>query len=268
MRLDHARTTLRALAAQSGRQRGNVQLRTGAAVARLVIDNPTRGNALTARMLLDLADAVERLRQWDGAAIVLEAAGERAFCAGLDLDEVRTLAAAPIGAELASALQAVTDALFDLPAVSIAAVHGPAIGGGAELITACDLRFLSAQASVRFVQARMGVVAGLGGASRLTRLLGRRTALMLLAEAEAIDASRAAELGLADRVVTTDPRLAARAWAQRVAQAPAEAVRALKRQVLAASDPGTQATIFAELWGGPAHRAAMGLAPVTVADAD
>jgi enoyl-CoA hydratase/carnithine racemase len=84
--------------------------------------------------------------------------------------------------------------------LTIASLSGFAIGGGGELATAADFRVWSPSCKLRFVQVKMGVSPGWGGATRLVNLVGERTALRMLASAETIDTRRAMQLGLADHV--------------------------------------------------------------------
>lgn len=85
-----------------------------------------------------------------------------------------------------------------LPIISIAAIEGPAIGGGAELSTACDHRILSRSAKVQFVHVRMGVSPGWGGGGRLSLLVGRQRALRMIGTAEPLAGQLALETGFAD----------------------------------------------------------------------
>ncbi|ETV82952.1 hypothetical protein, variant 2 [Aphanomyces astaci] len=88
-----------------------------------------------------------------------------------------------------------------LPFPSVAVVEGAAIGGGAEITTACDFRVLARSASIQFVHGRMGVSPGWGGGARLVQLVGRQRALRLLGRTEKVAAADAEVLGLADAVV-------------------------------------------------------------------
>jgi enoyl-CoA hydratase/carnithine racemase len=148
------------------------------------------------------------------------------------------------------------DRLAALPALVFAAVDGPALGGGAEILTACHHITASASATIGFVQARLGVSPGWGGARRLVNRVGARRAALVLAQAERMPAGVAREIGLIDSVVSEGPALpAARERAEATARGPAEAVAAAVRLSRSPSDePGT----FLSLWGGPAHRSALG----------
>ena len=142
-------------------------------------------------------------------AAVLTGAGERSFAAGgdlKDLNAVRTLAQARDMAEQAkSALNSVR--VFPVPVV--AALNGNAMGGGAELATACDFRIAAAQARIGFVQGRLNISTAWGGGVDLMRLIGPDRALHLLCSSEMLVPSRALAMGLYDAVADDTDGLAA-----------------------------------------------------------
>jgi len=256
--LEAARTELEALATRVAPGEGRIALELDGDVAWLRLDNPKAHNALTIRMMAELGAAVARLAEWTGACLVLAPSTEGTFCSGGHLDQVQQALIAPDqGHRMARAMGVVLDALLDLPVVSVAAVDGPAIGGGAELTTACDLRVIRWGARVHFVHARLGVAPGWGGTGRLVRLLGRRTALRLLAEARPVQAEEAVALGLADAACEGPAAEGALELLAPIRALPVAAVRAVKGQVSASDDREAQAARFAEVWGGPDHRAAL-----------
>ena len=161
--------------------------------------------------------------------------------------------------------------------ISIAVITGSAVGGGAELSTACDFRVLHPDAQVRFVHTKMGVSPGWGGGMRLTRLVGRRAALRLLASAAPLTASDALSLGLADHVAglvdegedggACATLRGAVEWAAPMLHGAAPSLRGVKSVVAAADGlPAVDALevereVFASLWGGPAARSALSATP-------
>ena len=163
-----ARAALARLEGAKPRDAGRVSLELAGAVAHVRIDNPAARSALTLGRMCDLADAVIALQGWDGALVVVSSTDPLAFCSGGHLGEVIELVDGPDGAlEMALAMSAVLDGLLDLDAVSVSALDGPAVGGGAELCVSTDFRVASADASVHFVQAKLGIAPGWGGAGRL-----------------------------------------------------------------------------------------------------
>ena len=226
-------------------------------VAEIVIDHPPTRNALTPRMMVALADAIGAVST---ARVVILRGEGNAFCSGGNLDAVRThLFAEGTGRALGAFMHRAVNDLAALDAPVIAVVEGPALGGGAELLTGCDFVYASPSARIGFIQARLGVAPGFGGGTRLTRRLGPRLALQLLTESEPVPA---AACPLVDRV-DPDPLVAARERAAALLRIPETALSAAKRIVVAAANQSQSAAMaheldeFAALWGGPAHRAAL-----------
>lgn len=239
---------------------GDVRLVRVGALAELVLDHPRRRNAMSIGMMLALHRCVRGLEADPPAAVLVYGAGGRAFCAGGDLRAVRAHLLDPEAAAAMVALMGdALDRLSALPALVFAAVDGPALGGGAEILTACHHVTAAQGADIGFVQARLGVSPGWGGAGRLVARVGARRAALLLGQAERLDARSAWEAGLVDAVVVDGPALpVARARAAAVAALPGEAVAAAVRL---SRDPGPEADAFLRLWGASAHRAALGPRP-------
>src|SRR3954453_2774101 len=125
---------------------------------------------------------------------------------------------------------AIFDAWRTSPLVSIGVLEGAARGGGAEFLTALDLRLASSTAVLGQPEVALGLIPGAGGTARLGRLLGRSRALQLILTGDDVDAQRAYELGWVNEVLPEgDVRERAMQLAQRIAALPADAVAALKR---------------------------------------
>ncbi len=243
---------------------GSVDLDLQGPDAVLTLNQPRRRNALSGPMLAQLADAVDVLADWHGATLLIQGRGGF-FCAGADLNMLAAhVHDADDGERLGDFVRQTLTRLRRLPVVSVAAVEGGALGGGAELMTACDHRVLAADATARFVQVSLGVCTGWGGGPRLVRLLGRGPALTLLGAAPHVPAQRALHLGLADRLAP--PGHAAQVAGDLLAPYrahPAAAVKAMKAIVASADDAtldaalAVEAACFKSLWGGPANQAAL-----------
>ena len=155
--------------------------------------------------------------------------------------------------------------LTDLPCPVIAAVDGDAVGGGCEILTACDLRVASADARFAFRQIHNGLTTGWGGTSRLVALIGQSRAMELLLTGRTFDAAEAQALGLIHRVAPmgTGALDAAYAWAEELRQLPRHALAALKTLVQAATYlPSLNANrletqLFTRLWPAADHIEAM-----------
>ncbi len=239
---------------------GRLGLRLDGPVAELVVDHPERRNAMSPGMMADLLAAVERLAAWDGVAVVIRGEGRRAFCAGGDLGAVRAHLL-EAGEAMARAMQGALDRLAGLPVLGIAAVEGVALGGGAELLTAADVVVAAEDARIGFVHAALGVSPGWGGGARLARRVGPGRAARILAEARVLEAEEALRVGIVDEVVPTgEARARALAIARAAAANPPAAVRGVIA-VAKAADPDAERAVFARLWGGPDHRAALARLP-------
>jgi ethylmalonyl-CoA/methylmalonyl-CoA decarboxylase len=255
MTLEAAAKALRGLAGPDSPGRVDL-VRTGD-VAELVLAHPRARQALSARMMADLADAVLSLRDDPPAAVLLRASEPGAFCAGGYLPEVSASLTRPEnGRVMGEGMATVLDELMSGPFLSVAVMEGPAIGGGAELALSTDFRVWAATGRLEFRQAALGVATGWGGAARLVRLVGRTRALRALAWAAQMGPEEAGHCGLADLVVDTDAVAAARAWLQGALANGVGPLAACKRQVVAAerSDKSAALDAFLAVWGGAIHR--------------
>jgi ethylmalonyl-CoA/methylmalonyl-CoA decarboxylase len=132
--------------------------------------------------------------------VIVTGAGT-SFCTGLDLSSARTVLTTPqSGLYMSQFMQHTLQRLHSLPILSIAAVDGYAMGGGAELATACDLRVMSRRSVVQFVQLKMGVTPGWGGGTRLVRMVGREKALEMLLTMTRLGPYEALDMGFCSNV--------------------------------------------------------------------
>jgi enoyl-CoA hydratase len=164
------------------------------------LDRPQARNALDAATFGDLARAVEHAAADPSLRVVVLTADGETFAAGGDLRELRGATSAADAARLADLGLRVCEGLAALSVPVIAALPGAAIGGGAELAVACDLRVASPRASLCFKHAHMGVTTAWGVLPRLVGLAGRAAASRLLLTAQTVEAPEALRLGLFDAV--------------------------------------------------------------------
>jgi enoyl-CoA hydratase/carnithine racemase len=168
--------------------------------------------------------------------------GQKVFCAGADLAEMRARFTAADGVEAmvgtAAEMQRLFARLEALPQVTLAELGGAALGGGFELALACDLRIAAHEAKLGLPEARLGLVPGAGGTQRMTRVAGPAIAARLILTGEVLDGAAAQAAGLVQWAV---PRaeLAERAAAIaiQVASLPGEALQACKSCIAAAGNP-------------------------------
>ena len=171
------------------------------AVATVTVNRPTVLNALNAETVASLTAVLGGLaHDVDVRCVVLTGAGDRAFIAGADINEIAGLT--PVGARaMSDAGHRLCALIEDLGKPVIAAVNGFALGGGCELAMACTLRIAAATATLGQPEIGLGLIPGFGGTQRLPRLVGRGRGLELLLTGASITADEAWRIGLVNRVV-------------------------------------------------------------------
>ena len=169
-------------------------------LAIVTIDRPEALNALNNALLQELKDMFTELRDDDEVrAIILTGAG-KAFVAGADIAAMNAMT--PIeGREMMILGHSLMDLIEDMEKPVIAAVNGFALGGGCELSMACDIRIASEKAKFGQPETGLGIIPGFGGTQRLPRLVGKSMAKYLLFTSDVIDAERAEQIGLVEKVV-------------------------------------------------------------------
>jgi enoyl-CoA hydratase/carnithine racemase len=135
---------------------------------------------------------------------VVTGAGDRYFAAGGDLRDLSSVRQADDARQMAEESRAALDAVRTFPVPVVALVNGDAIGGGAELALACDLRLMREGARIGYVQGRLGITSGWGGGTDLCAVVGPARALRMMSRAEMIPADTALAWGLADAVAPAD----------------------------------------------------------------
>ncbi len=196
------------------------------AVATLTINRPKVLNALNRHTLQELDAALRELA--DDAAVrvvILTGAGEKAFVAGADINELAALS--PVAAREQAAMgQRVFDRVERLGKPTIAAINGYALGGGCELAMACTLRLAAETARLGQPEIQLGLLPGYAGTQRLPRLVGKGRALEIMLTGAPIGAADAHRIGLVNRVVAADALAAeAKALAALLAAQAPHAVR-------------------------------------------
>lgn len=172
-----------------------------AGVREIVLDRPEALNAIDTAMAVRLAQACAELAADRGVrAVVLSAAGERAFCVGADLKERNRLSDAELLAQR-EVFRAAFGGLLSLPQPVIAAVHGYALGGGCELALSADLIVADETAVFGLPETTVGLVPGGGGTQLAQRKLGPGRAADLIFTGRHVPAHEAERIGLADRLV-------------------------------------------------------------------
>ncbi len=170
-------------------------------VALLTINRPEKMNALDARAKLELRDALVALGSDPSVdCVIITGAGERAFVAGTDIQELTSLDGAS-GKAFSSKGQEIFDMLENLDRPVIAAVNGYALGGGCELALACHIRIASVRAKFGQPEVGLGIIPGYGGTQRLARIVGTGKAFEMILSGVQVDAAEALRIGLVNAVV-------------------------------------------------------------------
>lgn len=204
-------------------------------VATLTLSRP-KVNALSRQMVAELAAAAKVIAADDDCSVVVITSDQPHFCAGADLKERQKLPEEEV-AGVVAAIGAMINDIARLPQPSIASIYGTAVGGGAELALACDLRIMGESGQFGLNETSLGIIPGAGGTQRLTRLIGPARASALIYSAELMDASQCLVTGAVNRVVPDRMlRSAAQAWAEAFAENAPLALRAAKRAILEGAD--------------------------------
>ncbi len=191
---------------QDGPQ-GSIRVeRSPAGAVWVTIDRAAKHNALARPVLAELAAAVrEAGRDEQVRYVVVTGAGDRYFAAGGDLRDLAGVRDEPAVLAMMEEAGAALDSIRQCPVPVIACLNGDAIGGGAELALACDMRLQAAHARIGYIQARLAITSAWGGGPDLFALVGPSRALRMMARAELVDASQALSWGLADAVFADGP---------------------------------------------------------------
>ncbi|GAA6011451.1 hypothetical protein JCM11491_002791 [Sporobolomyces phaffii] len=171
----------------------------------LELDRAKAKNALSVQMLSELRHLIEEIR-FDGVtrAVVLRSAVPGAFCAGADLKERKSMTELDV-ARFIYNLRRLLGELEDLPMPTIAAIDGPALGGGLELALACDLRVAGSTVSkIGLPETRLAIIPGAGGTQRLSRLIGTSQAKDLIFTSKVMTATEAHARGIVNYVAKED----------------------------------------------------------------
>jgi enoyl-CoA hydratase len=209
-------------------------------------------NALNSKVFNDLEHVFMTLAgDVDVRVILLTGAGEKAFAAGADINEIARLDVAT-GEAKARRGQEVFRMIETFGKPVIACINGFALGGGCELAMACSMRLVSETARLGQPEVKLGLIPGYGGTQRLPRLVGQPMALKLLLTGEMIGAAEALRIGLVDEVVPAN-RLMERAWelAKTIAGMAPLAIAACMEAVRWGNDLGLVAAtdVEAEIFG-------------------
>ena len=179
----------------------NILFESADGIATVTINRPKVLNALNAQTLEELRRTILALRRDDQVrCVIVTGAGEKAFIAGADINELSVQT--PVsGRQHALSGQHIFDLIENLGKPVIAAINGFALGGGCELAMACTMRIAADTAKLGQPEINLGIIPGYAGTQRLARLVGRGRAMELLLTGDHISAQEAHRIGLVNRVV-------------------------------------------------------------------
>jgi enoyl-CoA hydratase len=180
---------------------GSVDATVVDGVLRVRINRPEKRNALSRSILAELGQVFDAHADLETLRVaMLTSAGDKNFAAGGDLRELSVIRTSEEAAQFSQESRRVLDSIRQFPLPVLAAINGDALGGGAELCVACDLRVMAAHAGIGFIQGRLHITTAWGGGADLMRLLGFSRALSVLCRSDRIGAPEALANGLADAV--------------------------------------------------------------------
>lgn len=219
-----------------------VHLQIADGIAEIRLDNPAKLNAFTVEMLEQLSSHLDRLDcLQDVRCVIVTAEGERAFCAGADINAWGDLTPAEFARHWVRDGHRIFDRLARLSKPVIAAMAGHAFGGGLELAAACDIRVMAPSAKIALPEAHVGIVPGWSGTQRLARLLPEPILKEMALFGRRISAERAQAFGFVAEVSPT----------------PEETAREIARSVLGLSPRAVEVSKFMIHAGRGEDRGAM-----------
>ncbi|RDX53681.1 ClpP/crotonase [Lentinus brumalis] len=212
-------------------------------ITSLLLNRPKAKNAISLRLLKELQECLDSV-QFDKntRVLIVRSSTVGSFCAGADLIERATMTKAQVDKFLID-LRRALGTLENLPVPTIAAIDGPALGGGLEMGLACDLRVAGHSVTkIGLPETRLGIIPGAGGTQRLTRLLGIAKAKNLIFTARTLNAQEALDYGVVDYVSSSESTAFDKALevAQEISANAPLALRAAKQAISRVPDVGLE----------------------------
>ncbi|TDV49874.1 enoyl-CoA hydratase/isomerase family protein [Actinophytocola oryzae] len=230
-----------------------VELELDDGLAVVTIDRPHVRNAIAPATMDQLEKAL--VAAADARALVIRGAGDRAFISGGDLKELSAIRTEDDATAMALRMRGICDRLAGFPGPVLAALNGHALGGGAEVAVAADIRVAADDVKIGFTQSTLAIMPAWGGAERLASVVGRSRALLLAGSGAVLTAAQAQRVGLVDEVL---PRASFEAgWRAMARSLATPAAREIKRVVAGGVTAGDAARAFARLWVAEAHWSAV-----------
>ncbi len=232
----------------------------------LVINRPDARNALNWTAQTQFANVVREVSANSAIRVlIITGAGDKAFASGGDLKELARSRDSIDGRRLMRTMSEALENLTKLSVPVVAAINGDAIGGGCELLTACDLRIAAEFAQFRFAQVAVGLTTGWGGTWRLVQLIGLSRATQMLLTAQYFTTQEAVEIGFLHDIVPREEDVLEHALqqAKQLVLMPKNSLAGMKKLLWASAGQGArdngllESELFTELWAGEDRQKAM-----------
>jgi enoyl-CoA hydratase len=216
----------------------NIIVERDGAVATITINREKVRNALNQATTEEIYAALRAVEQDAELRVaMITGAGDRAFAAGADINELRAQPSATAARQMSQRSHQVGLYIAGMSKIVIAAINGFALGGGLELAMSCDIRLAADSAKLGQPEINLGIMPGWGGTQRLTRLVGPGMSKLLNLTGDMLSADEALRIGLVERVYPADELAqGARALAQQIASKAPLAVAAIKQAINRGSD--------------------------------
>lgn len=173
-------------------------------VGRVTFNRPEKLNALSSEMLGEIVQLGRWLHRRDDLRVVIVSGAGRSFCAGFDLGSFASASAGESPRVSADLGRQATNALTDVPQITIAAIHGHCVGGGVVLAVACDLRVATDDATFVIPEVDLGIPLAWGGIPRLVREIGPALTKELVLTCRPFDATEAKAIGFINQIVSNE----------------------------------------------------------------
>ena len=175
------------------------------AVRHVVLNRPEKRNALSTALIEELDEALRAAAAEPSVRVVVLRGAGTMFSSGMDTADLGALAANPARLhDWRASILATWNLCEDMSKPTIAEIHGACLGGAAELVLACDMRVMAADAVIGLVETRIGLIPDVGGCSRLPALVGLGRAKELIMASKLVDGIEAERIGLVNRVAPPD----------------------------------------------------------------
>lgn len=237
-----------------------IQLDVADGVATVTIDRPHARNAIGLATIQSLSDVLDQVEAAPANVLVLRGAGDRAFISGGDLKELAAIRDEQGAVSMATRMRRLLDRIAAFPVPVVAGLNGHALGGGAEVAVAADIRVAADDIQIGFTQVTLGIMPAWGGAERLVEIVGRSKSLLLVGLGRKLSASEAERIGLVDVVARReDFESDLHELAQALGSLPSAAALAIKSVIAEARShvhPDLEAAAvahFARLWTSEDH---------------